>query len=169
MLDLAAKYETELQLLFANITFDEKYKYLYSNSYRDKYKASDSTWSKHEFVSIHKGKILGYLKYGIDRDSNIANAMQIVNFYEPNIIFAKDLLQFLKDIFEKFNFRKLNFCCFIGNPIEEQYDKLCIKFGGRIVGIKKENDKLIDNQYYDVKLYEILKKDYLKIKEKNKK
>jgi len=107
-------------------------------------------------------KVLGYFRYNIDKDSNAAYAMQIMNFYQPSIIFANDLKQFLTDIFEKFQFRKLRYACYIGNAIEKQYDKITQKYGGRIVGIQKEDNKLMDGKYYDCKLYEILLKDYLK-------
>ena len=166
MLDIAGKYENELKLLFTNITFDEKYKYLDASSYRDIYTSTTSTWSKHEFVSIYNNKIIGYMKYSIDRDSNIAHAMRVVNFDNKcNIIFSKDLRKFLTDIFEKFQFRKLVFSVIIGNPVEKSYDKICEKHGGRIIGIKKENCKLIDGNYYDIKIYEILRSDYIKNKE----
>ena len=79
---------------------------------------------------------------------------------KPNLIFAKDLKQFLTNIFEKFQFRKLSYCCFVGNPVEESYDKMTLRHGGKIVGIEKEHFKLMDGNYYDCKLYEILKKDY---------
>ena len=48
----------------------------------------------------------------------------------------------------------------IGNPIEKSYDKMINKYGGRIVGIYKEDVKLIDGEYYDKKLYEILASEY---------
>lgn len=166
MLDIAIKYEDQLQKLLANIAFDEKYKFAYSSSYRDAYKASTSTWSIHEFVSIHNNDILGYMRYSIDRDSMTANGMQIMSFSKPNIIFSKDLKRFLTDIFDKFKFRKLTYSCFVSNPIESQYDKLTLKYGGRIIGIKKEEDRLMDGEYYDLKLYEILRKDYLSSKSK---
>lgn len=69
-----------------------------------------------------------------------------------------------KDIFEKFHFRKLSFSVVVGNPIEPQYDKLIKKYGGRIVGIQEAQTKLIDNKYYDVKLYEILEDQYYNAK-----
>jgi len=166
MLDIANKYEEKLQLLFANIAFDDKYKFLTGSSYRDKYKTSDSTWQKHEFVSIHNKEIMGYLQYSLDRVSNIAFGMQIVNFKNPNIIFANDLKKFLTDIFEKFQFRKLKFAVYVGNPIEKSYDKICKKYGGRVVGTYKQDDKLIDGNYYDYKMYEIMRDDYLKHKTK---
>jgi hypothetical protein len=48
----------------------------------------------------------------------------------------------------------------IGNPIEKQYDKIIFKYNGSIVGIRKKEVILIDGKYYDLKLYEIFKKDY---------
>ena len=68
--------------------------------------------------------------------------------------------QALKDIFEKFHFRKLIFSVVIGNPIEKTYDRMIQKYGGRIVGIQRQQVKLIDGQFYDVKMYEILSDDY---------
>lgn len=91
--------------------------------------------------------------------------MQIVNFVDVNIIFSKDLLQFLTDIFEKFKIRKLKFSCYTDNPIEPKYEKMIKKFGGRVVGIQKKNDKLTDGDYHDLKMYELLRSDYLKKKE----
>lgn len=164
MLDIASKYEEKLQKLFADITFDDKYKFLYGCSSRDKYKASESTWGIHEFVSIHNNEIIGYMKYSIDRDSGVAWGMMVVNFKKPNIIFAKDLKKFLTDIFDKFKFRKLKFAVYVGNPIEKSYDKMCKKYGGRVVGVYKEEDRLIDGNYYDFKMYEIMRDDYLRSK-----
>lgn len=38
------------------------------------------------------------------------------------------------------------------------------KYGGRIVGIYEKETKLIDGEYYDVKLYEITRESYLESK-----
>ena len=44
----------------------------------------------------------------------------------------------MKDIFERFGFRKLVFSVAVGNPIEKSYDKMMERYGGRVVGIFKE-------------------------------
>ena len=54
----------------------------------------------------------------------------------------------------------MNFSVVIGNPIEESYDKMIAKYGGRIIGIYKEDVKLTDGEYYDLKTYEILASEY---------
>jgi len=167
MLDVAGKYEQELQNLFANIMFNDKYKFYLGSSYMDKYKPYESTWNGHEFVSIHDRKIIGYMGYTIDRDANFAYSLRVINFEDKNLLFSKDLKRFLQNIFEKFNFRKLKFGVVVGNPIEKAYDRICLKFGGRIVGTYKQDTKLFDGQYYDWKMYEIFREDYLKSKIKN--
>lgn len=44
----------------------------------------------------------------------------------------------------------------IGNHIEKMYDKYIEKYGGRIIGVRKDEVRLIDG-----KLYEITKDEYL--------
>jgi hypothetical protein len=44
------------------------------------------------------------------------------------------------------------------------YDRLVKKFGGRVVGVYKDDCLLIDNKYYDYKTYEIFKDEYMKYK-----
>lgn len=84
-----------------------------------------------------------------------------MNFIDDKMTFGMDLGQVLQDIFEKYNFRKLDFCVVVGNPIEKSYDKMVKKYNGRIVGTFKDDVKLIDNKYYDIKYYEVTKENYM--------
>lgn len=169
MIDIAIKYKDELQKLHLNTWFQEKYKYYNYQSYYNMLQLNDDTWNHQEFVSLDKeGKVIGLIKYRVDRDTYSACGFGCVNFTDNHLIFGKDLFQVIKNIFEKFNFHKLSFCVVIGNPVEKAYDKLIVKCGGRIVGIEKQHTKLYDNKFYDVKNYEILREDYMKSKENNK-
>ena len=96
----------------------------------------------------------------MDRSNNNVHDLSIINFTDNKTAFGIDLGQALKDIFEKYKFRKINFYVVVGNPIEKSYDKMIKKYGGRIIGTKKEDAKLIDGEYYDTKLYEILSTEY---------
>lgn len=166
MLDLAIKHKEELKRLNLNIWHDEKYKYYNYRNFWDLPEFKESTWDGHDFVSLNsKGEIIGAIGYSINRPTEAACGLGILNFTNDPI-FGKDVLQAIKDIFEKFNFRKLSFCVVIGNPIEKTYDRLAAKYGGRIVGVEREETKLCDNKYYDVKRYEILRVDYMKAKER---
>ena len=81
-------------------------------------------------------------------------------------VYVPVLVQVIKDIFEKYHFHKLIFNAVIGNPAREKYTKIIERFGGRIVGIAKE-DIYMYGKYYDKIIYEVLKSDYDNMKEKN--
>jgi hypothetical protein len=164
MLDFSIKYKERLQGKYIDIWYKEKYKYFF-NSACQIFGIDEHTWDTHDFVSLDKdGNIIGNIYYSVNRNTLNAERLCAVNFTDDIYTFGKDLLQVLRDIFEKFNFNKLSFCVVIGNPIEKSYDKLVQKYGGRIVGIKRKEFKLFDNKYYDCKQYEILREDYLRSK-----
>lgn len=167
MLDFAIKYKEKLQSMFVDTWYKEKYKYYQYANYCNIPEFKDNTWEFHDFVSLDgKGNIIGNFYYRVDRTTENVSNLGIINFGGNEAIFAKDLLQVVRDIFEKFNFNKLSFSVVIGNPAEKGYDKLIQKYNGRIVGIKEKETKLFDGKYYDVKLYEILKENYLRSKNK---
>ena len=163
MLKPAILYKEEITRLYHSVCwFNDKYKYYNYNSYWHTFTVEDKSCDWHEFVSIDKdGNLLGYIHYYVDRITLNCRNFGAINFTD-NPTFARDLLQVFKDIFERFNFHKVSFGCVIGNPVELTYDRLCQKYGGRILCIDKEETKLDDNKYYDVKRYEIMREDYLK-------
>lgn len=161
MLDLAAKHEAELQARFADAFLDMRNIFYFGNGYMNTYKPDDGTWNKHEFVSVKGGKVIGYLAYRIDRRTNTAENLAAINFGGKNLAFSRDFRQFLKDIFEKFRFRKLVFGVYVGNPAEKMYDRYIRKFGGRIIGTERAATMLLDGKFYDYKQYEIFREDYM--------
>lgn len=164
MLKPAIQYADILPKLYQSIWFKNKYKYYNYNSYWHTFQIEDKTIDWHEFVSVNgEGEVIGYIHYYVDRVTLNCSRFGAINFTDDPT-FGKDLLQVIKDIFERFNFHKLTFSVVIGNPVEETYDRLCAKYGGRILCIQKDETKLEDNKYYDVKLYEIMREDYLKCK-----
>lgn len=162
MLDIAIKYQEKLKEMMLDTWFKDKYKYWNYHADYCEFNIDSDTWRSHSFVSIdNNGNIIGYISYEIDRRNNQCQGLNIINFSNKKIIFGKDVKQAITDIFERYNFRKLNFTVVVGNPIEHTYDRLIKKYGGRIVGYKKEHTKLIDGKYYDVKCYEIMREDYI--------
>lgn len=162
MLDVAQKYTDQLKSLYADIVYDDKYKFV-NSGWVDEYKPSDTTWSTHEFVSLNsKSEVIGHIVYEINRNTYSVCGLTVINFSDDKMTFGKDLSKIIKDIFLKFNFRKLSFGVYIGNPIEKSYDKMILKYGGRIVGVKKEETKLMDGKFYDFKMYEVLRNDFIK-------
>ena len=165
MIDIAIRHKEELQELFLGTWYNEKYKFYNMSSYNGIFAVSDSSWDSHEFVSIDKNNnIIGYISYYIAREHERISDLCVINFTEDKLLFGRDIYQVFKDIFEKFNFRKISYSVIIGNPMERSYDRWTKKYGGQIIGIEREHIKLMDNKYYDVKKYELFRDDYLKSK-----
>ena len=80
-------------------------------------------------VSVdNQDNVIGFLRASIIRTSEKVSSLGIINFYDKNLTFSRDLYQFLKELFEKYNFRKIEFNVVIGNPIEKMYDKYIDKY-----------------------------------------
>ena len=163
MLDIAIKHQEQLTQKMYDVWFNDKYKYWNNESWYQSFKVDLDTWYKHQFVSIdNDGILVGYIGYNIHREDDSVDGLSILSFTDNSLVFGADLLAAIKDIFEKFNFRKLNFTVVVGNPAERHYDSIIKKCGGRIVGVKEKDSRLIDGKYYDLKIYEILKENYLR-------
>jgi hypothetical protein len=163
MLKPAYIYKDKLQDAYNSVIFNDKYKYYNNSNYWNyEMKLSNDSWSNIEMVSVDsKDNILGFFQASISRESDKISAIGIINFYDKNIIFSRDMYNFLVDLFDKFNFRKIEWTVVVGNDdAEKMYDRIINKYGGKIVGVKEKSTKLIDGLYYNVKLYEIFKEDF---------
>jgi RimJ/RimL family protein N-acetyltransferase len=161
MLDVAINHKERLLERFRGTWFKDKYKFWNCTNYYEDESIEESTWQRHQFASVDAdGEVIGYIGYRIDRPNELACCLNIVNFTENRAVFGMDAGQAIRDIFERFHIRKLTFSVVIGNPIERTYDRMIEKYGGRIVGIQKQQYRLIDGKYYDEKLYEIMSDDY---------
>ncbi len=164
MVDVAIKYADELKEKMHDIWFDEKYKYWNCSTYYSDVEISSETWDHHQFVSVLDDEVIGYICYEVNRIANYCSGLGAMNFTDNKMTFGRDLGRVLMDIFEKFQFNKLKFSVVIGNPIEKTYDKMIHRYGGRIIGVFKEDTRLVDGKLYDIKVYEILRSEYLAAK-----
>lgn len=168
MLDIALNYSDQLQKLMRNTWYDDRYKYYNTNCYRGDLSLASDNWQYNQFVSVipnqdtAETELVGFIEYSINRQTNNCCDFSIINFSQNSIVFGADILKVIDDIFSKFHFNKVSFEVVVGNPIESQYDKLMDKFNGRIVGVMKNEVKLQDNNYYDLKKYELMAEDYFK-------
>ena len=168
MLEIAQKHQTELNALKLNTWFNEKYKYWNYSVYYDATLLPTSTWTQNDFVSLDsEHNVIGYIGYSIDRTSNFAFGLSIMNFSDNKWTFGMDVAQAIDDIFVKYKFMKLNFSVVVGNRIEKSYDKLIKRYGGRIVGTREKETTLVDGNLYDVKMYELFRENYLESKMSN--
>jgi hypothetical protein len=166
LLDNARKYSEELKNKLMDTWYDEKYKYYYMGGWHREFTLPEDDWERMYFVSLDKNNnVIGYILYSLDRSVGSAYDFGAINFSDNKLTFGKDLCQAIDDIFCKFNMQRIEFNVVCGNPIERSYDRMVEKFGGRVVGTRKRAAKLLDNQIYDDKIYEILREDYLKSKQ----
>lgn len=166
MLDNARKYKEEINKKLIDTWYDDKYKYYHVGNWHREYNPPEDDWERMCFVSLDKDKnIIGLILYSLDRNISSAYDFGAINFSDNKVVFGKDLCQVIDDIFCKFNMQRIEFNVVCGNPIEKSYDRMVAKYGGRIVGIRKRVAKLLDNQIYDDKIYEILIEDYLESKQ----
>ena len=161
MLEPAIKYKGQLEELSHDIWFNDRYKFWNNDVFYSQMSVDADSWNSHQFVSVKDGVVLGYISYNVTRAENSAHSLSVINFSNNKVIFGRDLMRALNDIFVNYKFRKLSFNVIVGNPIEKAYDRLIKKYGGRIVGILKKDVKLIDGEIYDRKIYEIFAEDYL--------
>ena len=164
MLYAAQLYEEDLNSLFIGIWFDEKYKYWNAGAHYDKFEVEDTTYNKHQFVSVNSktDQVIGYIGYDVDRVSQVVSCFNIINFTDNKFIFGKDVMQAVDDIFRMFKFYKIEFNVVVGNPAEKIYDKFIKLYGGKVVGIFHSRIVLIDGKRYDMKYYELTRNNYLK-------
>ena len=165
MLDFAIKHQDALNLKSMKTLNDLHFKYVYG-AYSDLNKKIETdTWNKLQYVSIDPktGEVIGYISASIDRICHYAHSLVAINYTKkPNIIFSKDFVTFIKQLFEVYKFNKVQWSVLINNPAEKMYDRFIEKHNGRIVGIYKEETYTFDHELCDKKLYEILRKDYIK-------
>jgi hypothetical protein len=161
MIEFAVKHEAALQALFLKHAFDEKFKYYWCYSWRIKYVAPESTWEKMEFAVLENGEVTGFLGYSVERDTQVISSFGAINFSGSSLAFAKAMMKTIDDMFMVFKFRKLRFCVEVGNPIEPSYDRMVAKFGGRVCGLFRAENKLFDGTITDRKWYEIMREEYI--------
>lgn len=168
MLKLAYPYKEQLNQKYIETTVDEKYKYYHADTYADfNIELVDSTWTKLQMVSVNKDdEVTGFFSASIDRGDERISSLLVMNFGDINFTFSQDFYRFLHDLFLKFNFRKMCFAVVVGNPAEKMYDRYIERYNGRVVGTRKKEVRLFDREYYDLKIYEIFRDDFLAAKEK---
>jgi hypothetical protein len=133
----AILYKEEIPRLYQSIWFNDKYKYYNYSTTWHTFSIDEKTHDWHEFVSVNaKGEVIGYIHYYVNRTTLNCNRFGAINFTDDPV-FGRDLLQVIKDIFERFNFHKLDFSVVIGNPAEKSYDHLCKKLAAIFCVLKR--------------------------------
>ena len=164
MLKNAKNYEQELQKKLRDTWYDLDYQFYHSGSYHGDIDLSND--DLYAFVSVNdKDEIIGFFSYRINRAVNCARQFGALSFDIGNLIFARDLSQAIDDIFNKYHFNRMEWCCIDGNPVLDTYKSFCERHGGEVVAHEHECVRTIDGQLRDSWTFEILARNYISQKE----
>ena len=162
MLKQAILYEEQLKRKYIEASCDDYFKFYFSSSCREfSLKIHDNDYWTIQMVSVDKNdNIIGFISVDMNNDSKVAKYFGIINFTKkPNIIFAMDVIRFLRDLRDRHNASKFEFTAFVDGSAERMYQKFIKNHGGRVVGTYKNSTKLIDGKYYDSRMFEIMRED----------
>lgn len=160
MLDIAKKYEQELQAKFLDTWYDMKYQYYRDTSGDRIPQIADNCYDRRDFVSLdNDGNLIGFISYFYNDTTRSASQFGIINFGKPSTIFARDVLQVIGDIFFKFKLDRIEFWCFEDNPATRGYRQFIKRFGGKEVGHLRRVCRLMDGELHDSVIFEILRED----------
>jgi len=162
MLVQAILHKEELTRKQIESACDDYFMFYHSGSFRRfSFELEDDSCWKIQMVSVGKLKsVIGYMSVNIDRDSKVVDGFGIINFTKKlNLIFAIDLIEFLRYLRDVCKASKFDFSAFVGGAPELMYKRFIKKHGGNVVGTYIADFRLLDGKLYDRTLFEIMRKD----------
>lgn len=162
MLKPALLYADELKKLYQENMYDLRNQYYFGWYGTKELELSDNNYDRREFVSVNEDdNIVGFISYNIDYNRKVADNFGIMSFTQ-SLIFPKDLLQVIDDIFYKYHLEKISWRCYKENPALRGYRNFIKRHGGRQTGYYREEAILMDGKMHDGVSFEILEKDYIR-------
>lgn len=160
MIKPAQLYTEELKRLYCETWYDPKYIYYHSDIGTQELQFSDNNYERHSFAILENNEVVGYISYRLNWASKVTYNFGIISF-KQSLVFGKDLMKIIDDIFMKYKMNKMEFYAFSDNPVIKHYYNFINRFGGREVGILKESALLMDGKLHDSVMFELFAKDYL--------
>ena len=158
-----SKHAQEITEKLLNLQYKEKYKFLFPSGYLSEIESETGTWCKNGFAIIDNGIVVGYVTIGITRPTNCVNINNMVLFtnkIKHKIFMNKEITKYIEMILSEKYFTKIAFCMIVGNPVEKIFDKIINKYNGKIVGVLEKDSLTRDGIYRDLKMYEIVNKNF---------
>lgn len=155
MLKPAFLFQRELNQEYQKHLYSEKFFYLVEDVWEFEITIGPSDEDRLQLVSVNsQNEVLAYFSATINRRLYKVDSVEVIMF-ENGLLSSRDLLTFIWNLTGKSGFKKVNFEAIVGSPGELVYDKHLKILKARIVGTKKNETRLSDGKWYDVKLYEI--------------
>lgn len=116
-----------------------------------------------QLVSVNQaGEVVGYYSYRVNRITNSAYDLNILAF-KKSPEFYQDFFNLFLWMFLKDGLNKVVFNIILGHPAEKWYDWCCNEINGHIVGVFREDVRLTDGSLADIKYYEVIGREWLKV------
>lgn len=164
MLRPAILYSDQLERLYINAMYDISNKYFMMENGTNFYEPLSNNKYGREFVSVNGNRVIGFIKYSIDVDCNLALALQIISFDKGKLLFVEDVLEAIHKIFTEYNMNSIIFTCIPDNPVYANYIKFNNYCNGKVSGYYKDYCKLMDGKLYDEVVFQIMREDYYESK-----
>lgn len=160
MIKPAQLYKDQLEDLFIETWYKQKYMYYNGWFGNDLPNIPDNNYDRHDFVSVDNyNNIIGYISYGINYASMNADNFGIISF-RNSVEFAKDVYEVICDLFYKYNMNRISWHVFVENPAIRGYRNFIKKYGGRECAYRRQVVKLQDGKLHDDVEFEILKCEF---------
>lgn len=164
MLIPAITVEEKLNRQLQMHAFEDRIKY-YNTSGQEKLKIDikKNTWFRIQAASVgSEGEMLGFLEANTDRQTHSVTGMSVLRFpSDLSITFARDFYRYVDKLFTKWDFTKITWKGAAPNPACKMYRRFAEQNGGREVGHLKNHRPLPDGTKVDMRIFEILRDDYL--------
>ena len=162
MLDLAFRHAQILQILYLQTVGKDFYQFYWSQPNQQYFLAlAEDNGLKCQQVSMDDDGIAGYIACDLDHLTRTARNLEAIRFrHSPE--YSADLFRFLDLIFTRYGMDKVVWNVVVGNPAEQFFDSLQF-YGARVVGTFSQAVMLPNGNVYDLKYYEFLKTEFMKM------
>ena len=159
MLEPAIAYKEELKKLFAREVYSEKYFYYMGYAYGFELPNIELhdcyyQWAVTEKIDNFTNKVVGYLAYRVDPQTNNVDRFGLYSFDDGNQTVIKDTYDKLEELIK--HHHRVEWRVIDGNHAKRGYDAFCKKHSGNRVCLH-DVTKDLNGDYRDEYIYEVIK------------
>lgn len=169
MIENAKLHSETLTNMMYKVWHDPNYQYYFGSDDRWEPWWGGDQWNNDSGVRswavlTNEHEVIGYIGYRWNPTLRLANNFGAINFSPDRavhkLVFGRALYQVLVELFEVFGANTVEWCVVCDNPIEESYDRVVKRFGGRVLCIRSGRAIDLAGNLHSDKMYEITKEDY---------
>lgn len=166
MLHPAQLYREELKRKLVETWYNPKYKWYRGGQEDREFTVPDTNEYRRDFVHLAPdGSVDGFFSYNYDKGSMSMTNFGLVSFSDDGADLVMDAVRHVKSMLDSLMALRVEFWAYVNNPASRFYNRIVAMNGGVCAG-RLRNCEMIEGEFQDVRIYEILLADYLRVKEK---